>query len=180
MKYPITTIQLENGEVVKAHAPYIISASWATDVPAFYSDCFFNRLDCGYAAWHNPHSRVKSYVSFENTRFVVFWSKNPAPLLHHIHKIKKHGLSCYIHYTLNDYSAEQIEPNLPSLTQRIETFKKLSDILGKDAVIWRNDPLILTDRISVDDLLERMKVIGDQLRGYTNKLVFSFVNNGSI
>lgn len=179
MKYPITTIQLDNGEEARAHAPYIISASWATDVPAFYSDWFFNRLEAGYAAWHNPHSRVKSYVSFENARFVVFWSKNPKPLLRHIHKLKDYGLRCYIHYTVNDYSAEQIEPNLPSLNQRIDTFRKLSTLLGKEAVIWRNDPLILTDTISVDVLLDRMKVIGDQLWGYTNKLVFSFVNIGS-
>ncbi|MDE6578033.1 MAG: DUF1848 domain-containing protein, partial [Muribaculaceae bacterium] len=86
---------------------------------------------------------------------------------------------CYIQYTLNDYEAEGLEKGVPPLAQRIETFKMLVDKLGKGRVIWRFDPMILTDKISIDDLLKKVKYIGDQLKDYTEKLVFSFADIAS-
>ena len=163
-------------ERVKAQAPVIVSASRATDVPAFYSDWFFNRLEKGYARWRNPFNGADSYVSFANTRFIVFWSKNPKPLLPFLNKLKERGIGCYIQFTLNDYEAEGIEPNVPALDERIESFKKLVEQLGKGGVIWRFDPLLLTDEISTDKLLERIYYIGEQLHRYTEKLVFSFAD----
>lgn len=70
-----------NGRLVKAQAPIIVSASRSTDIPAFYTDWFFKRLEIGYSAWTNPFNGVKSYVSYDKTRFIVFWSKNPRPSL---------------------------------------------------------------------------------------------------
>jgi hypothetical protein len=70
-------LKCENGEIVDAQAPIIVSASRSTDIPAFYSDWFFHRLKVGYSAWTNPFNGVKSYVSYQDTRFIVFWSKNP-------------------------------------------------------------------------------------------------------
>lgn len=64
-----------NGLSVEAQAPEIISASRSTDIPAFYADWFFHRLEAGYSVWNNPFNGMKSYVSFQNTRFIVFWSK---------------------------------------------------------------------------------------------------------
>lgn len=80
-----TKIKLENGEIVEAQAPLIVSASRSTDIPAFYADWFFHRLEKGYSAWTNPFNGVKSYVSYDKTRFIVFWSKNPRPLLSYLH-----------------------------------------------------------------------------------------------
>ena len=67
----------EDGRIVPMLAPLIVSASRSTDIPAFYADWFFHRLNIGYSAWTNPFNGVKSYISYENTRFIVFWSKNP-------------------------------------------------------------------------------------------------------
>ena len=72
------------GKPVKAQAPAIVSASRSTDIPAFYADWFFDRLEKGYSAWTNPFNGVKSYVSYRKTRFIVFWSKNPRPLLSYL------------------------------------------------------------------------------------------------
>lgn len=69
-----------------------------------------------------------------------------------------------------------MEPNVPALAERIDTFKRLVDELGIGAVVWRFDPLILTDKISTDDLLNKIEYIANQLRGYTDKLVFSFAD----
>ena len=168
--------QRDNGMMAEAQAPVIISASRSTDIPAFYADWFFHRLKVSYSAWTNPFNGVKSFVSYEKTRFIVFWSKNPEPLLGHLDELKERNISCYIQYTLNDYEKEGLEKGVPPLEKRIDTFKRLVDQLGKGHVIWRFDPLILTDIIGLDDLLAKVENIGDQLQGYTEKLVFSYAD----
>ena len=129
----------------------------------------------GFSIWTNPFNGVKSYVSYKNTRFIVFWSKNPQPLLPYLHILKERNIKCYVQYTLNDYEQEKLE-KVPSLAKRVETFKLLVKQLGKGAVIWRFDPLMLTDDISVDNLLWKVQNIGDQLRDYIEKLVFSYAD----
>ena len=166
----------DNGEKVEAMAPVVVSASRATDIPAFYADWFFERLNKGYSVWTNPFNGKPSYVSYQNTRFIVFWSKNPKPLLKHLDELKQRGIGCYVQYTLNDYDEEQLERGVPPLEQRINTFRHLVEQLGVGAVVWRFDPLILTDRIDMDKLLEKITRIGDELKGYTEKLVFSFAD----
>lgn len=176
MKHQTISICDDNGMQVLAQAPLIISASRATDIPAFYADWFFRRLDKVYVRWRNPFSEQDSYVSFGNTRFIVFWSKNPAPLLPYLPLLKERGIGCYIQFTLNDYEAEGLEPNVPTLTQRTDTFRRLVDALGIGAVVWRFDPLILTDKINIETLLDKITHIGNALAGYTEKLVFSFAD----
>ena len=169
-------IQRENGEMAEAQAPIIISASRSTDIPAFYADWFFHRLMIGYSAWTNPFNGVKSFVSYDKCRFIVFWSKNPKPLLNHLDELKERNIGCYIQYTLNDYEKEGLEKGVPPLKERIDTFKKLVDKLGKGRGVWRFDPLILTDQIGLDNLLRKVENIGNQLQGFTEKLVFSYAD----
>lgn len=176
MKHQTIFMHDDNGTEVSAQSPVIVSASRATDIPALYADWFFRRLDKGYVRWRNPFSGQDSYVSFGNTRFIVFWSKNPAPLLPYLLTLKERGTGCYIQYTLNDYETEELEPNVPPLAQRTDTFRRLVDALGIGAVVWRFDPLILTDKINIDTLLEKIAHIADALAGYTEKLVFSFAD----
>ena len=172
-------IILEDGSSVLASCPVIVSASRSTDIPAFYADWFFHRLQVGYSVWTNPFSKVRSYVSYKDTRFIIFWSKNPYPLLPYLDILRGKGIGCYIQYTLNDYEHEHLETGVPPLSERIDTFKKLATRLGKEAVIWRFDPMLLTDSLSLDGLLEKVERIGDQLKGYTEKLVFSYADIGS-
>lgn len=169
-------IVIENGEIVEASFPVIISASRATDIPAFYADWFFHRLEKGYSVWKNPFNGTNHYVGYRDTRFIVFWSKNPYNLIKHLDKLKQKGINCYIQFTLNDYVEEGLEKGVPSVDFRIETFKKLVDILGLGHVVWRFDPLVLTNKISMDDLLHKIEYIGDRLQGFTQKLVFSFAD----
>ena len=172
-------IERENGEIVEAQAPVIVSASRSTDIPAFYADWFFHRLKVGYSAWTNPFNGVRSFVSYEKCRFIVFWSKNPKPLLGHLDELKDRNIGCYLQYTLNDYEKEGLEKGVPPLEERIDTFKRLVDKLGKGRVIWRFDPMILTDQIGLDDLLRKVENIGDRLQGHTEKLVFSYADIAS-
>lgn len=169
----------DNGALADAQAPIIVSASRATDIPAFYSDWFLYRLKRGYSAWTNPFNGVRSFVSYEKTRLIVFWSKNPRHLLDedgcldYLHTKK---INCYVQFTLNDYVREGLEKGVPAVDERIGTFKALVDRLGFGRVIWRFDPLILTNEISIEDLLAKIEYIGDRLKGYTEKLVFSYAD----
>ena len=172
-------ITLESGELADAQAPIIVSASRSTDIPAFYADWFLHRLKAGYSAWTNPFNGVKSYVAYDNTRLIVFWSKNPKPLLAEggcLDYLNEQGINTYIQFTLNDYVAEKLERGVPDLQERIDTFKRLVDRLGFGKVIWRFDPMILTDTIGIDELLSKAQNIGDQLKGYTEKMVFSYAD----
>lgn len=166
----------EQGDKVIAQAPLIISASRRTDIPAWYADWFFHRLRVGYSVVRNPFTGAHSYISYAKTRCIVFWSKNPQPLLAHLPYLRERNIVCYIQYTLNDYVHEGLEPAVPPLQERLATLQQLAKILGKERVIWRFDPLILQEGQSLEDLLAKIASLGRQVQGYTEKLVISFVD----
>ena len=116
------------------------------------------------------------YISFKKVKAIVFWTKNPKPILPYLKELDERGIHYYFQVTLNDYVKEGFEPNVPSVEQRVETFKQLSEMIGKEKVIWRFDPLILTPEITPRVLLSRIWKVGNMLNGYTDKLVFSFVD----
>ena len=170
------SIQTDSGEIVEATAPVIISASRSTDIPAFFAKWFFNRLAKGYCVWYNPFNQQPMYISFSKCKVVVFWTKNPEQIIPFLPELDRRGIHYYFQVTLNDYMKEGFEPNVPPVEKRIETFKKLSQLIGKEKVIWRFDPLIITPTIGPRELLKRIWKLGNQLKGYTDKLVFSFVD----
>ena len=176
MKWQKETITLSDGSKVDAQAPIVISASRSTDIPAFYGAWFINRLKAGYLKWINPFNGVPLYVSFKNTKAVIFWTKNPKPMFKHLDYMDENIPNYYFQYSLNDYDAEGFEDKVAPVESRIKIFKELSNRLGKKRVVWRFDPLILTDTIDISELLKRVKRIGDELHDYTEKLVFSFVD----
>lgn len=169
-------VHIDRGIQIEAATPVIISASRSTDIPAFYSKWFFNRLKKGYCVWYNPFNRQKIYVSFAHCKVVVFWTKNPKPILPYLHELDERGIHYYFQVTLNDYADEGFEPNVPSVEERIKTFRELSERVGHERVIWRFDPLIIAPGITPRILLSRIWKIGNKLKGYTDKLVFSFVD----
>lgn len=170
-------INNDGGNQINATAaPVIISASRSTDISAFYPKWFFNRLKKGYCVWYNPFNRQKMYVSFARCRVIVFWTKNPKPILPYLHELDERGIHYYFQVTLNDYVDEGFEPNVPSVEERIKTFRELSERIGHERVIWRFDPLMITPTLTPRALLSRIWKIGNRLKGYTDKLVFSFVD----
>jgi len=167
----------DNGEIKQAIAPLIISASRSTDIPAFHSEWLINRLKRGYACWINPFNRANpQYISFQEAHLFVFWTKNPQPLISHLPFMDQLGLNYYFQYTLNNYEKEGFEPNLATLRSRIRNFINLSQLIGKGKVIWRFDPLLLTNELTVSELLSRVQELGNELVNHTDKLVFSFAD----
>lgn len=176
-KWDKVHIEIDDGEIKEGIAPVIISASRATDIPAFHAQWFVNRLEKGYIRWENRFNPAKpKYISLEKVRLVVFWTKNPKPIIPHLHELDEKSLNYYFQFTLNDYEAENLEPAVPPLEERIDTFIELSKLIGKERVIWRFDPLLLAKDISVTDLLQKVYNIGSKLVTYTDKLVFSFAD----
>lgn len=171
-----TLIVTEQGQSVSAVAPVIVSASRSTDIPAFFAGWFMNRLARGYVVWHNPFNRQPLYVSFRNTKVIVFWTKNPAPMIPYLSELDRRGIHYYFQVTLNDYEKEKFEPYLPPLAERIAGFRQLSALIGKERVIWRFDPVIFTQDLPPLALLNRIEFIGNELKGCTDKLVFSFLD----
>jgi hypothetical protein len=165
--------------IAVAVAPEIVSASRATDIPAWYADWFMARLRKGYVRWENPFNHTGQLVSFANTRVIVFWSKNPRELMRYLPEIDARGINYYFQFTLNDYEHEILEPGLPPLDTRVETFNDLAGMIGPDRVIWRFDPLVLSDTITVDTLISRIEAVGNRIHGSTRRLIFSFVDIGA-
>jgi len=176
MQWEKEKITLQDSSTVEAQTPIIISASRSTDIPTFYPDWFINRWNAGYIKWTNPFNGVPLYVSFKNTRCVVFWTKNPRPMFKYLDFLDENIPNYYFQFSLNDYDKEGYEGKVASVESRIKTFKELSNRLGRKRVVWRYDPLILTEDIDVNELLRRVKSIGDELKEHTEKLVFSFVD----
>jgi hypothetical protein len=157
-------------------ALFIISASRATDIPAFHVQWLRERLEAGYVERINPFNQKSSIVSLKEARVFVFWTKNPKPMFSLLDELDARELHTYFQFTLNDYDAEGYEPGVPKLEERVETFMALSKRLGKDRVIWRFDPLLLTDKVTVDDLLKKVERVGDLIQPYTSRFVFSFAD----
>lgn len=154
----------------------IISASRRTDIPAFFSDWFLKRIEEQYAYVRNPmnpHQVSRVSLAPEVVDCIVFWSKNPAPMLEKLGRLE--GYAYYFQFTLNAYGRD-MEANLPSLEERIDTFRRLSQQLGKHRVIWRYDPVIVNGRYPLDWHRESFGYIADRLCGYTEKVTISFID----
>ncbi len=155
----------------------IISASRRTDIPAFYSDWFFNRIKERYVLVPNPYnSKMISRISLDPAVVdcIVFWSKNPAPMLEKLDKLKDYNY--YFQFTLNPYGPD-IENHLPAISKRIDTFKRLSDRIGKEKVIWRYDPVLTNETYTPGFHKEKFAEIAYDLKEHTEKCMLGFIDH---
>lgn len=156
----------------------IVSISRRTDIPALYADWLLNRLREGYALVrqpYRPHQISRVDLTPEKAECLVFWSKNPAPLLPRVGEIQEMGYPFYFQFTLNPYGSP-LEADLPSLEERVETFRRLSQALGPERVIWRYDPVIIGpgwDPVQHEEAFDRLACA---LEGNTLHCIFSFLD----
>ncbi|MBQ8072575.1 MAG: DUF1848 domain-containing protein [Clostridia bacterium] len=155
----------------------ILSVSRRTDIPAFYAPWFIRRLEEGYVLVRNPmnyHQVSRVSLAPDVIDCIVFWSKNPAPLLRHLEYIGSR-YPFYFQYTLNAYEKE-IEPGLVPLSERIDTFRQLSRAIGPDRVIWRYDPIFISPKYNAQWHAEQFRNLVKALAKYTDTCVISFVD----
>lgn len=155
----------------------ILSASRRTDIPNYYSDWFLHRIEEGFVYVRNPmnpHQISKINLSPEVVDCIVFWTKNPKPMLDRLAELKAY--SYYFQFTLTGYGTD-IEAGVPHKKESIiPTFQSLSGKIGKEKVIWRYDPILFTDKYTPEYHLKAFEQIASALHGYTNKCVISFVD----
>ena len=154
----------------------ILSVSRRTDIPAFYSDWFFNRMKEGFVYVRNPmniHQVSRITLSPEVVDCIVFWSKNPRPMLDRLGELKDYMY--YFQYTINAYD-QGLEAGVPRKEGIINTFKVLSEAIGPKRVIWRYDPILLTETLDKDYHINYFEELAKRLEGYTNTCVISFVD----
>lgn len=154
----------------------ILSVSRRTDIPAFYSEWFFNRIKEGFVCVRNPMNRHQiSRIKLDPTLIdcIVFWSKNPKPMLKQLHLLNEYMY--YFQITINPYNIG-LEIGVPKKDSIIETFKSISEKLGSRRVIWRYDPILLSNEIDVFYHFKYFEAIASRLSGYTDTCVISFVD----
>jgi hypothetical protein len=147
-----------------------------TDIPAFYSKWFLNRLEEGYVMVRNPYnpSSVTKYsLSPKVVDVLAFCTKNPAPLLPHMDVLKPYGQYWFV--TITPYGKE-IEPNVPLKEDVIEDFKTLSNTVGVDCVGWRYDPVFITNTYTIERHIADFEAMAASLCGYTKTCVISFID----
>lgn len=155
----------------------IISASRRTDIPAFYSEWLFNRIKEEYVLVRNPmnvHQIGKISLSPDVVDGIVFWTKNPIPMMAHLSELEKY--TYYFQFTLTSYDRD-VEPNIPSKNKSIiPAFQNLAKAIGRDRVIWRYDPIFFNDRYTMEYHCKYFRVLASKLADYTEKCTISFLD----
>ena len=153
----------------------ILQTGMRTDIPAFYSRWFFNRLKEGCVLVRNPYdpqSVTRYRLDPEVVDLIAFCSKNPAPMLPHMDALRDYGQYWFV--TITPYGPD-VEPDVPD-KERVEDFKRLADIAGTDSMGWRYDPILITDRYSVERHIRDFEHMAKTLSGYTESCVISFID----
>ena len=152
----------------------IISASRRTDIPAFHSDWFMERIRKGYVRVMSPFSRKVHTVSLQpqDVTALIFWTKNARPLARHISELTLLGYPMYFLYTVNNYPKE-LEPHTPELRHTIETIEMICDQLDAQVIRWRYDPVVVTKAFNLDMCLENFNFVCTRMKKFTRECIFS-------
>ena len=159
----------------------IVSASRRTDIPAFYSRWFINRVRAGYCTVPNPFNLNQvSRISLapQEVDVISFWTRNARPFFPYLEELDQRGCRFYFLYTLLDYP-HQIDPFSPAAAQAVRTFRELVERIGPQRVIWRYDPILFTQQTGPDFHIDTYRRLAEALRGYTQRSVISFMTHYS-
>lgn len=171
----------------------VLSVSRRTDIPALYSDWFLDRVKERFILTANPffpNGKVAK-ILIEPVRVtenllggkevtgnvdgIMFWTKNPKPMFDRLHELDE--FKYYFHFTLNLYD-EKIEVNVPPFNERIKIFQELSKRIGPDRVIWRYDPILLSNDHDIAWHIKQMEYMAKELSGHTERCMTSFLIPG--
>lgn len=154
----------------------IISASYKTDIPAFYGRWFLNRIRAGYCKMVNPFNRHQvSTISLrrEDVDGIVFWTKNVGPFLEELREVHKRGYPFVIQYTINSYP-RALEERVVDAKQSVQHLKAISAEYGSKVGVWRYDTILFTSLTDLDFHRRNFEELAAQLEGVTDEVVVSF------
>lgn len=157
----------------------ILSVSRRTDIPNYYSEWFLNRIREGFLYVRNPmNPRQVSKVSLSSglVDCIVFWTKNPEPMLSYLEELDRLGYTYYFQFTLTGYGRD-IEPGVPHKKEKmLDVFQRLSEKIGSNKVVWRYDPILFNGTYTLEYHVNAFRNIAEALCGYTRRCVISFVD----
>ena len=156
----------------------ILSVSRRTDIPAFYGKWFMQRLKEKYVLVRNPfniHQLSNIPLTTTSIDAIVFWTKNSKPMHKYLKDIDNMGYKYYFQYTITPYKKD-MEENLLDKKIIINSFQELSSLIGKDKVIMRYDPIVLTSSYTIDYHIKAFEKLCNHLKDYTNKIIISFLD----
>jgi len=154
----------------------IINTGCRTDIPAYFSEWFFNRIKDGYVYVRNPYYKnqvIKYKLTPDVVDCLAFCTKNPGPMLSRIHEID--AFSQFWFVTITPYGKE-IEPNVPDKEKVMEDLKKLSNTIGAEKIGWRYDPIFTTSKYTLNNHIDNFEKMASKLVGYTHDCVISFID----
>ncbi|MBQ6334609.1 MAG: DUF1848 domain-containing protein [Erysipelotrichaceae bacterium] len=154
----------------------ILNTGSRTDIPAFYSEWFMNRIRAGFVMARNPYypkQVIKYRLDPESVEILVFCSKDPSKILKYLDELKDYRI--YFNVTITPYGKD-IEPNVPDKKGVLESFKRLSEKLGVKKVVWRYDPIFLSERYDLEYHLQAFEKMAKELKGYTSAVIISFID----
>ncbi len=155
----------------------IISASYKTDIPAFYADWFMKRLEAGFCVVQNPFNGQQRRVPLKGSAIngFVFWTRNANPFKKALQMVSQRRVPFYIQYTIIGYP-RSLDISVQPLERAISNFRELSEAYGQSALVWRYDPILLTPEVDHDWHLTNFRRIATQLAGSTNEVVVSVMH----
>ena len=155
----------------------IISASRRTDLPARYSEWLANRFSEGYVYARNPvsvHQVSRINLSPDVVDGIVFWTKNPEPILDKLSVFSSY--SYYFQITVNPYGLD-VEPSIPSKNDFIiPSLYRLSDEIGPSKIVWRYDPIFINGKYTLDYHFRYFERLAKKMSGYVRRCTFSFID----
>lgn len=154
----------------------ILNTGSRTDIPAYYSEWFYNRIKEGYVYVRNPYypNQVQRFVlSPKLVDCIIFCTKNPAPMLARIEELSAFRQLWFV--TITPYGKD-IEPFVPEKVKVMDSLKSLSERFGIQAVSWRYDPIFISEKYSLDYHLNAFEQMAENLSGYVNQCVISFID----
>jgi DNA repair photolyase len=156
----------------------IISASRRTDIPAFYADWFANRLRAGFLMTRNPfnaHQVKRVSLARRDVEAIIFWTRNANPLLPHLPLLDGMGHAYYFQYTITGYP-RALEKSVPRPQTAVDTFRRLADLIGPERMVWRYDPILLSNLVGTDEHKRLFEKIAGLLQGSTRRVTISFAD----
>lgn len=155
----------------------IVSASYRTDIPAFYGEWFRRRLAEGRVRVANPYGGPPYEVPLRGPGCdgYVFWTRNIAPFWPALEELRALGLPFVVHITITGYP-RALETSVTHAERAVEQIHRLAETCGPRAVVWRYDPVLLTSLTPAPWHRETFARLADLLRGACDEVVFSFAH----
>ncbi|HEX3951990.1 MAG TPA: DUF1848 domain-containing protein [Stellaceae bacterium] len=154
----------------------IVSASYRTDIPAFYGDWFMRRLSAGFCRVGNPYGGAPYEVSLlpEAVDGFVFWTRNLRPLLPHLDAVRQVA-PFVVQYTVTGYP-RGLETSVIASSEAVEQLRELRRRFGPQAAIWRYDPIVFTADLDAKAYMAGFAALARRLAGSVDEVVLSVMH----